>query len=129
MNCFGSFVRGLLSAATRFDYRLPELFGGTQRQDGEPLVAYPAACRPQAWAAASSVAILQALLGLAPDVPAGVVRVDPLLPAVAGAIDVRGLRVAGSDLSVTTERSGAVSVAGPPGLRVERGRPGGDVVA
>jgi glycogen debranching enzyme len=32
-------------------HRLPELFGGHPRVPGEPFVAYPVACRPQAWAA------------------------------------------------------------------------------
>ena len=33
--------------------------------------AYPAACHPQAWSAASSVCVLALLLGLEPDVGAG----------------------------------------------------------
>jgi glycogen debranching enzyme len=49
---------GLIAAADHFDYRLPELFGGYQRAAGERPVPYPAACRPQAWAAASAIAIL-----------------------------------------------------------------------
>lgn len=54
---------GLLDAAERFDYRLPELFGGNDcARDVTPL-PYPAACRPQSWAAASAVVIALALRG------------------------------------------------------------------
>lgn len=48
-----------LSAGT--GYRLPELVGG-ESVLGVP-VPYPAACRPQAWAAASAAALLQVLTG------------------------------------------------------------------
>jgi len=113
-----SLVSGLLGAATEFDYRLPELFAGTQREPGEPLVAYPAACRPQAWAATSAVAILQALLGLVPDVPRGRLTVSPLRPALVGNLDVRGLRVAGEELGVRVDRDSRVAVNGPPGLEL-----------
>jgi glycogen debranching enzyme len=58
-----SLADGLLRAAERFDYRLPELYGGTDRRAGEPVVAYPAACRPQAWSAAGAVAVAGYLRG------------------------------------------------------------------
>ena len=48
----GRLAAGLLAAAAPFDYRLPELFGGWPASAGPPL-AYPASCRPQAWAAAA----------------------------------------------------------------------------
>lgn len=115
----GVLLSGLLAAADTFDYRLPELFGGTSREAGEPLIAYPAACRPQAWAAASAVALLQALLGLAPDVPAGRIAVSPLRPAAAGDLHVRGLRVNGEALAVGVDRVAGITVDGPPGLAVE----------
>ncbi|HEY5046503.1 MAG TPA: glycogen debranching N-terminal domain-containing protein, partial [Rhizomicrobium sp.] len=38
-------------AAVRFDMRMPELFCGFARAPGEPPVAYPVACLPQAWSA------------------------------------------------------------------------------
>lgn len=55
---------GLLRAAEGFDWRLPELFSGHPASEVWPPVPYPASCRPQAWAAASSVPIAQALGGL-----------------------------------------------------------------
>ena len=60
---------GLLAAGAAFDWRLPELCGGDAR-DGRPApVPYPAACRPQAWSAASAVALHDRAAGLDPDVP------------------------------------------------------------
>ena len=50
-------AHGLLRAAIAFRGRLPELWSG----EAEPGVPYPAACRPQAWAAAAVVPALNAL--------------------------------------------------------------------
>ncbi|WP_323959448.1 amylo-alpha-1,6-glucosidase [Arthrobacter sp. JZ12] len=55
---------GLLKAAEGFNWRLPELFAGHAASEVWPPVPYPASCRPQAWAAASSVPIAQALKAL-----------------------------------------------------------------
>jgi len=68
---------GLLEAGAAFDWRLPELFAGFARSEMPWPSAYPASCRPQAWAAAACGALVQAVLGLDVDVPAGVVRVAP----------------------------------------------------
>ncbi len=51
----------LLRAAWRFDYRLPELFGGQGTDETLQPHAYPAACHPQAWAAASAAVVARAL--------------------------------------------------------------------
>ncbi|HZC41766.1 MAG TPA: amylo-alpha-1,6-glucosidase, partial [Streptosporangiaceae bacterium] len=69
---------GLLTAASSFGWRLPELYAGEDRTRLPWPVPYPAACRPQAWAAAAAGALVQALLGLAVDVPAGTALVTPL---------------------------------------------------
>ena len=58
-------IEGLLSAAEAFDYRLPELYSGCEATGRRPL-PYPAACHPQAWTAAASVAVLAVQLGLTP---------------------------------------------------------------
>jgi len=52
---------GLLRAAVAFDYRMPELHGGDAASDVPRPVPYPAACRPQAWSAAASIVVLEAL--------------------------------------------------------------------
>lgn len=71
-------IEGLLAAGVHFGYRLPELWGGEERGRWPSPIPYPAACRPQAWAAASAVALLHALIGLYPDVPRGTYRLAPL---------------------------------------------------
>lgn len=69
-----SLTDGLLAAAAGFGWRLPELHSG----DAGPWPApYPAACRPQAWSAAATGALVQGLLGLDVDVPAGTVAIRP----------------------------------------------------
>lgn len=57
---------GLLDAAHAFGGRIPELFAGFPRTDFPVPVPYPAACAPQAWAAAAPVELLRTLLGLEP---------------------------------------------------------------
>ncbi|MDQ1513495.1 MAG: hypothetical protein QOC59_1337 [Microbacteriaceae bacterium] len=52
--------RGLLAAAARFGYRMPELYAGDPASAGAP-APYPAACRPQAWSAAAAVVVREAL--------------------------------------------------------------------
>lgn len=101
-------VEGLLSAAPAFGYRLPELFGGDARSAVPAPVPYPAACRPQAWSATSSVAILAAVLGLSVDVPGHRLTVRPPAPCPVGAVHVEGLRIAGEKLSVTIAADGTV---------------------
>ena len=46
--------RGVEEAAAAFaDMRLPELFGGYDRQPGRPPIPYAETCSPQAWAGAA----------------------------------------------------------------------------
>jgi glycogen debranching enzyme len=52
---------GLLHVAEANDWRLPELFGGHSADTMRNPVPFPASCRPQAWASASSVVIAAAL--------------------------------------------------------------------
>ncbi|UNT00001.1 aminotransferase [Streptomyces tubbatahanensis] len=54
---------GLLDAAARHGYRLPEVLAGYPRADHRAPVPYPHACSPQAWAAATPLALLTALEG------------------------------------------------------------------
>ncbi|HEX5540274.1 MAG TPA: glycogen debranching N-terminal domain-containing protein [Micromonospora sp.] len=107
-------AEGLLAAAEAFDYRLPELFSGDDRQTMGRPVPYPAACRPQAWSAAAAVTLLGAAAGLYPDVPAGRVHLRPLASTPFGALTVRQLRIAGTPVEVTVERDGKATVTGLP---------------
>jgi glycogen debranching enzyme len=99
-------IDGLLAAAVHFEFRLPEVYGGDPRADVPRPVPYPAACRPQAWSAAAAPAILQALLGLEADVPAGRLRIRPVRPSVVGRMLVEGLVVGGHEFSVQLAEDG-----------------------
>ncbi|MFF1302417.1 glycogen debranching N-terminal domain-containing protein [Streptomyces sp. NPDC058307] len=113
-------IEGILDAAPAFDYRLPELWGGDARADTPAPVPYPAACRPQAWSAASAVALMTALTGLDPNVPAGRLHLRPTGPLPVGALTVAGLSVAGERLDITLASDGRIeSVSAPAGLIVE----------
>jgi len=84
---------GLLRAAAAFDYGLPELFSGLA-DDGHGFpVAYPAASRPQAWAAAAPLLLLRAWLGLEVDVPRGRLWISPALPDGMDRLVLRGLAI------------------------------------
>jgi len=114
-----SVIGGLLAAAAAFDYRLPELYAGTPAADGPP-VPYPPACRPQAWSAAAAIVVLSSVLGLRPDVPNGVLRLEPLHPSPVGELTVHGLRLAGGPLDVRLTADGHPDVIrAPSGLRVQ----------
>jgi glycogen debranching enzyme len=110
-------VGGLLRAAPAFGYRLPELFGAVP--DLREPVPYPAACQPQAWAAAAAVGILRVVTGVRADVPNGIVRVAPPAGSPVGAVSVRGLRLGGGRLDVAVDAAGhPVSVRAPMGITV-----------
>ncbi|QYJ16679.1 hypothetical protein Rxycam_02514 [Rubrobacter xylanophilus DSM 9941] len=80
----------LVEAAERFGYRLPEVFGGGRRREGEAPVEYPSSCSPQAWAAAAVPLLVRAMLGVEPDPRGRILRSDPVLPG-----GVNGLRLGG----------------------------------
>jgi glycogen debranching enzyme len=73
-------AEALLAAAEARGGRLPELFAGIDRDEIPTPVEYPASCSPQAWAAASPLLVIRALLGLEADLPNGSVTIDPHLP-------------------------------------------------
>lgn len=107
---------GLYEAARYFpSYRMPELFCGFARSAFGAPVRYPVACSPQAWAAASWSALLQALLGIQLNAPAGELRiVRPRLPAWLHWVEVRRLAVGSGEVDLRYERHGdhtAVDVA------------------
>ncbi|WP_374101015.1 amylo-alpha-1,6-glucosidase, partial [Streptomyces phytophilus] len=58
-----SLARGLLATAEAHGWRLPEVLAGYARSDHPAPVPYPHACSPQAWAAATPLALLTAVSG------------------------------------------------------------------
>jgi glycogen debranching enzyme len=87
-------ARDISEAASYFvSYRLPELYAGIERQPGTFPVLYPQANVPQAWAAGSVFHLLQAILGLRADAPAGRLYVAPELPRWLPDVSLHGLAV------------------------------------
>lgn len=68
------------AAACFMLHQLPELYGGLQRDPTNFPVQYLGANVPQAWAAGTPFALLQAILGIQQDAPRGKLYVDPALP-------------------------------------------------
>lgn len=54
-------AHGLVAAAAHQDHRLPEVMAGYDRAQHQQPVPYPHSCSPQAWAAATPLAVLTAL--------------------------------------------------------------------
>lgn len=111
---------GLLTASAGFDARLPELFAGHGTATDALPAPYPASCRPQAWAAASSVQVLASALGLSADVPGGTVTVAPAFARAYRPLRAEGFEVAGGRLDVTVDADGSAHVEAPAGLEVKR---------
>jgi glycogen debranching enzyme len=85
---------GLFDASRFVEYRLPELFCGFYRRDGEGPVPYPVACSPQSWSAASVFLLLQAILGMKIDAAASQLSfVRPILPEFLDEIQIKNLKV------------------------------------
>ena len=87
-------ARDISDAASHFlSNQLPELYTTIERDERSFPVQYLGANVPQAWAAGSVFALLQAILGVVPDAPRGKLHVDPLLPEWLPDLTVLDLRV------------------------------------
>jgi glycogen debranching enzyme len=114
-----------LFAASGFsdENRLPELFCGFPRRNGEGPTLYPVACSPQAWAAAAVFYLVDACLGIdfEPQRPAIKLQ-HPRLPPFLDRLEVRNLEVNGARAHLILERyrnNVGVNVLGKdPGLDV-----------
>jgi glycogen debranching enzyme len=114
----------MFAAAAYMDLRrLPELFCGFLRRQHNSPTLYPVACSPQAWASATVLALVQALLGLELcDAKNEIGFFRPQLPYDLDELHVRNLKLArgtadvlirrrGEEVAVTqTRREGDVSV-------------------
>jgi hypothetical protein len=65
---------------------------------------YPAANAPQAWSAATVISLVQALLGLHPFAPLGLLLVDPHLPEWLPTITLHHLRLGQAELTLRFDR-------------------------
>jgi glycogen debranching enzyme len=87
--------------------RLPELFCGFRRGPGRGPTLYPVACSPQAWAAATPFALLQASLGLWFRPAEREIRlINPRLPSFLDEVVLRNLRLGQSSLDLAIGRRG-----------------------
>ena len=105
---------GMHAASSAMDLRrLPELFCGFHRRPGQGPTSYPVACTPQAWAAASIPAFVQASLGLSFSPATGTIRFNrPDLPAFLDRLMLRNLSLGNGRVSVMIRRSpGELSVS------------------
>ena len=76
------------------------------RAEFDSPVPYPTSCAPQAWAAAAPLLLVRSLLGLYPDVPAGVVRMAPAAPERMLPLRVERIRLAGARVDVEVRADG-----------------------
>ena len=112
MSLYGHHAGALSVTSALFDAaahmhlrRLPELFCGFDRRRGKAPTLYPVACAPQAWAACTPFALLQACLGLEVDAASETVRLrQPRLPAFLDTLVVRRLCVGQSRLDLLFRR-------------------------
>ncbi|WP_059104321.1 amylo-alpha-1,6-glucosidase [Shouchella shacheensis] len=103
-------MEGLMKAAHQFEYdRLPELFCGYS--DEQSLVPYPVACSPQAWAAGTSLVLIQAMLGIFPNALKREVSLSPVLLEGMNELTVRGIQLADGQLDIRVSRTEAGPVA------------------
>jgi glycogen debranching enzyme len=79
-------AEGIIDAAQFFQGRLPEAFGGYERELTKYPVQYPTACSPQAWSTGTPMLLLRTMLGLDPH--EGHLAVDPALPKGMGRIEL-----------------------------------------
>lgn len=101
-------TQAIFDAAAQMELRrLPELFSGSQRRRGKGPVLYPVACAPQAWAAATPFALLQACLDLQIEAAKRIVRLrHPRLPPSLDALCIRSLPVGAARLDLLLRRHG-----------------------
>jgi glycogen debranching enzyme len=86
--------------------QLPELYAGIQKETDNFPVQYIGANVPQAWAAGSPFALMQAILGIRPDAPNGRLYVDPSLPVWLPDLELHGLRMGAHNFSIRFWREG-----------------------
>ncbi len=113
-------VVDLLAASAEWGGRLPELFAGLTPGELPVPVPYPNSCSPQAWSAASPLLLVRHLLGLEPDVPRGVVEIDPVLPPGRRYLRVSGVPIAGERVEIEVEDDAVAARGLPRGLALLR---------
>jgi glycogen debranching enzyme len=106
-------LSGASAAARQFrHYRLPELFCGMGRDEGDLVVSYPVSCSPQAWSSGAFFLLLRASLGIYPDAPRKMLKIaNPHLPPFLNKLTLEGLRVGRTRVTLQFSRSGDTTSA------------------
>jgi len=100
-------ARDISDAGSHFlSNQLPELYTTIERDEDSFPVQYLGANVPQAWAAGSVFALMQAILGFVPDAPRGKLHIDPLLPKWLPDLTVLDLHVGGHRFDIRFWRDG-----------------------
>jgi glycogen debranching enzyme len=92
-------ARALVETSAAFGGRLPELFCGFAREDLPFPVPYPTSCSPQAWAAATPIALVTSLLGIQPELG----HIDNYVPPEWGRVKISGLHLARHRVEVDSD--------------------------
>ena len=102
----GKMLMALLDLSSVVEmHRLPELFCGLDRREGEGPTLYPVACSPQAWAAAAPFLMLQACLGVSIHAEGKRIVFDnPYLPEGIPTLAIKNLRCSGTSVDLYLER-------------------------
>jgi glycogen debranching enzyme len=99
-------------------YRLPELFGGFQREAYDIPIKYPVACSPQAWSAGSIPYMLTASLGFFPDaLRERLTLVKPKLPPWLQKVRINRLIVGNAHTELEFQRVGESTLVNVVGKR------------
>ncbi|HET6957671.1 MAG TPA: amylo-alpha-1,6-glucosidase [Vicinamibacterales bacterium] len=97
---------GLFEASTTVEgHRLPELFCGFHRRQGEGPTLYPVACSPQAWASGVVFHLLQSCLHLSVNAEVRELSIDrPMLPPFLTYVRVLNLELPFGDIDLLFEQ-------------------------
>jgi glycogen debranching enzyme len=103
----GDIFEALMRATSYLDHRrIPELYCGFRRRPSRGPTLYPAACSPQAWAAAAPFSLIQSMLGLEFRPERSEVRLNnPFVPPIAGSITLRNVSLGGASADFTVRPS------------------------
>jgi glycogen debranching enzyme len=97
-------MEGLINSSFHFEYdRLPELFCGYNSE--KPVIAYPVACSPQAWAAGTPLLFVQSILGLFPDALKKQITINPMLPKNVDYLKVENMKIHKGTLDLVVRRT------------------------
>jgi glycogen debranching enzyme len=104
-------ARAVSGAAAYFaQHQLPELYAGLPREDAPFPPQYLGTNVPQAWGAGSAFHFLAAILGLEPDAPNGVLRINPTLPHWLPELTLRELCLGQEQFDLQFRRLGETTV-------------------